>query len=156
MTVMIDEVDGDNDSGNDDNGDDDNGDGDNGNDDDFGDEDDDDGEKRDDDKCNLYDKKFNPHCLAHGNNKAKEGLGFLLPDINAIIIKHSSYHYLAPLGALHGAFLFFTQPSVTELQQALIGHDIFIIIIITRPRTAFGRLGLGLVPCVVLLVPVSF
>ena len=30
----------------------------------------------------LYDEKFNPHGLAHGNNEAKEGLGFLLPDFH--------------------------------------------------------------------------
>ena len=46
------------------------------------DNDDDDG-KDDSEKCDkydLYDQKFNPHGLAHGNVKAKEGLGFLLPD----------------------------------------------------------------------------
>ena len=33
----------------------------------------------------LYDKEFNPHCLAHGNSKAKEGLSFLLPGIIKMI-----------------------------------------------------------------------
>ena len=54
-------------------------------------ENDDDGDNYDDfcGKCgiddkddDLYDEKFNPHGLAHGNNEAKEGLGFLLPDFH--------------------------------------------------------------------------
>ena len=53
-------------------------------DDDNGDEDNDDGEKRENDKYNLYDQEFNPHRLAHGNSKTKEGLGFFLPDIISI------------------------------------------------------------------------
>ena len=134
-TMMIDEDYGDDDSGDDDNGDDDNGDDDNGdddngNDDDIGDDDDDDGEKRDNDKYNLYDKKFNPHCLAHGNNKAKEGLGFLLPSINAMIVEFF-ITLLILSGTLREAFFFFPQPSVTVLQKALFDIIISIIIIIT-------------------------
>ena len=37
---------------------------------------------KDDKDGDLYDEKFNPHGLAHGNNEAKEGLGFLLPDFH--------------------------------------------------------------------------
>ena len=40
----------------------------------------------DDKDDDLYDEKFNPHGLAHGNNEAKEGLGFLLPDFHFTVI----------------------------------------------------------------------
>ena len=69
-------------------------------------------------KYNLYYKKFNPHRLANGDKKAKEGLCFLLPDVIALI-SISSAHYLSPSESQNRMVLynrprFFTQPGAHD------------------------------------------